>query len=225
MESTFAGIPVKVEYKKTSRLSMTFDKGGTLIVTVPHRATEEDIIRFLGDHRRWIRIHYTKAMAFAEEHADIRIEDGGLVPYLGTDLKVRIGGRSRITRAEDEIIFPDGSGEEEYIAWLKKKAHEYLPSKLALISESTGIPFRRTRISGARKSWGSCSPDGTISLSWRLMMCPPEAIDYVIVHELCHRLHMDHSKEFWAEVESRMPDYRVRRKWLDDNAFLMDLFG
>ena len=106
----------------------------------------------------------------------------------------------------------------------KKKAKEYLPSKLALISESTGIPFRRTRISGAKKSWGSCSPDGTISLSWRLMMCPSEAIDYVIVHELCHRLHMDHSKEFWAEVGSRMPDYKKRKKWLDANSFLMDLF-
>ena len=224
MESTFAGIPVSVEYKKTSRLSMTFDKGGTLIVTVPLRATESDILRFLNDHRRWIRIHYTKAVAFAEAHEDIKVEEGGHLPYLGENLTVHIGGKTRTTKTENEIIFPEGADEEEYIKWLKKKAKEYLPAKLALISESTGIPFRRTRISGAKKSWGSCSPDGTISLSWRLMMCPPEAIDYVIVHELCHRLHMDHSKEFWAEVESRMPDYKKRKKWLDANSFLMDLF-
>lgn len=224
MESTFAGIPVSVEYKKTSRLSMTFDKGGTLIVTVPLRATESDILRFLSDHRRWIRIHYTKAVAFAEAHEDIKVEEGGHLPYLGENLTVHIGGKTRTTKTENEIIFPEGADEEEYIKWLKKKAKEYLPAKLALKSESTGIPFRRTRISGAKKSWGSCSPDGTISLSWRLMMCPPEAIDYVIVHELCHRLHMDHSKEFWAEVESRMPDYKKRKKWLDANSFLMDLF-
>ena len=224
MESTFAGIPVSVEYKKTSRLSMTFDKGGTLIVTVPLRATESDILRFLNDHRRWIRIHYTKAVAFAEAHEDIRVEEGGLLPYLGDNLAVHIGGRTRVTKTDNEITFPEGADETEYVKWLKKKAKEYLPAKLALISESTGITFRRARISGAKKSWGSCSPDGTISLSWRLMMCPPEAIDYVIVHELCHRLHMDHSKEFWAEVESRMPDYKKRKKWLDEGSFLMDLF-
>ena len=224
MEEKFAGIPVKVEYKKTSRLSMTFDKDGTLIVSVPLRATESDILRFLNDHRRWIRIHYTQAVAFAEAHEDIKVEEGGTVPYLGENLTVHIGGRSRITMADGVIVFPEGSSEDEYVKWLKKKAKEYLPSKLALISESTGIPFRRTRISGAKKSWGSCSPDGTISLSWRLMMCPPEEIDYVIVHELCHRLHMDHSKEFWAEVEARMPDYKKRKKWLDANSFLMDLF-
>jgi hypothetical protein len=54
-------------------------------------------------------------------------------------------------------------------------------------------------------------------------MCPPEAIDYVIIHELCHRLHMDHSAEFWAEVEHRMPDYKKQKKWLDDNSYLMDI--
>ena len=75
MEEKFAGIPVKVEYKKTSRLSMTFDKDGTLIVSVPLRATESDILRFLNDHRRWIRIHYTQAVAFAEAHEDIKVEE------------------------------------------------------------------------------------------------------------------------------------------------------
>ena len=122
MESTFAGIPVSVEYKKTSRLSMTFDKGGTLIVTVPLRATESDILRFLSDHRRWIRIHYTKAVAIAEAHEDIKVEEGGHLPYLGENLTVHIGGKTRTTKTENEIIFPEGADEEEYIKWLKKKA-------------------------------------------------------------------------------------------------------
>ena len=86
-----------------------------------------------------------------------------------------------------------------------------------------GITYRDLRISGAKSKWGSCSETGMITLSWRLMMCPKEAIDYVIIHELCHRIHMDHSEDFWNEVEKRMPDYRTWKKWLDDNSYLTEV--
>ena len=225
MENTFAGVPLKVEYKKTrSTMSMTFDKSGTLVVYAPEKTADGDIIRFMSEHRRWIRIHHTKAEAFAENSSDVKVSDGGSIFYLGEKLTVRISGRGRIIKKEQEIIFPEGSTDESFVKWLKKRSREHLAARLTFISEKTGIGYMTLRISGARGSWGSCTSTGTVSLSWRLMMCPPDVIDYVIVHELCHRHHMDHSSEFWNEVEDMMPDYKEKKKWLDDNSYLMDLF-
>lgn len=70
--------------------------------------------------------------------------------------------------------------------------------------------FQRTR-------WGSCSARGDLSFNCLLLLCPPEVLDYVVVHELCHRRHMDHSGRFWAEVAVMLPDYQARRAWLREH--------
>ena len=76
----------------------------------------------------------------------------------------------------------------------------------------TGISVRRQR-----SRWGSCSARGSLNFNCLLMLCPPEIRDYVAVHELCHRLHMNHSAAFWAEVERILPDWKARRRWLRTN--------
>jgi predicted metal-dependent hydrolase len=77
-----------------------------------------------------------------------------------------------------------------------------------------GFEPGKLRISSARTRWGSCSRQGTLSFTWRLVMAPEEVIDYVVVHELCHLRHLNHSKAFWGLVEGILPDYKVRRAWL-----------
>ena len=73
------------------------------------------------------------------------------------------------------------------------------------------------RIAAQKTRWGSCSSTGTLSFNWRLMLAPPQVLDYVVVHELCHLCEMNHSPAFWSLVGSILPDYKVRRKWLTDN--------
>jgi hypothetical protein len=77
-----------------------------------------------------------------------------------------------------------------------------------------GVAFRRIRIGGQRTVWGSCSSRGTLSFNWRLALAPPEALDYVVVHELCHLRVPNHSQRFWRLLESVRPDWRERRDWL-----------
>ncbi len=202
---------------------MRFDRDGVLNISAPSKMPMEEVRLFVEKHKRWIRTHYVKTVGEAENRVKISVEDGGTVMYLGEVLSVRICEKKRPVKIGNELLFPEGAGMEDYYKWLKKASKEYLTVRLDTIAYEAGISYSALKINSARTRWGSCNENGIISLSWRLMMCPKEAIDYVIIHELCHRIHMDHSKDFWEEVEKRMPGYRAQKKWLNDNSYLMEV--
>ena len=103
--------------------------------------------------------------------------------------------------------------EKRYI----QAAKDYFPKRAAYYLPFTGGSFQRITIRDQKTRWGSCSARGTLSFNWRLMLAPPAVLDYVVVHELCHLTHMNHSPAFWALVESVCPDYRIHRKWLKEH--------
>lgn len=105
----------------------------------------------------------------------------------------------------------------EEIRELAQRAAEYIPEKTAFYASLIGVNYGRITIRNQRTRWGSCSSRGNLNFNCLLMLTPPEIIDYVIVHELCHRREMNHSPLFWREVEKVLPDYKRRRKWLKDN--------
>ena len=100
---------------------------------------------------------------------------------------------------------------------LKRRAREILPARAAHFAHLAGVTYGNITIRSQKSRWGSCSSRGNLSFNCLLMLAPPEVLDYVVVHELCHRLEMNHSPRFWAEVERVLPDYRTRRKWLKDH--------
>jgi predicted metal-dependent hydrolase len=81
-------------------------------------------------------------------------------------------------------------------------------------ADRLGVAYRRIRIGGQRTLWGSCSPRGTLSFNWRLVLAPPDVVDYVVVHELCHLLVPNHSQSFWSLLERHRPGWREQRAWL-----------
>lgn len=103
--------------------------------------------------------------------------------------------------------------EQRYIA----AAKEYFPKRAAYFQQFTGGSYSRITVRDQKTRWGSCSARGTLSFNWRLMLAPPAILDYVVVHELCHLTHMNHSAAFWQKVESVYPDYRTARQWLKDH--------
>ncbi|MBO5209101.1 MAG: M48 family metallopeptidase [Lachnospiraceae bacterium] len=99
----------------------------------------------------------------------------------------------------------------------KDAARDYIPKRVAYFQTMTGGQYARITIRDQKTRWGSCSGNGTLSFNWRLMLAPPAILDYVVVHELCHLTHMNHSAAFWAAVESVYPDYKTARKWLKEH--------
>jgi predicted metal-dependent hydrolase len=100
-------------------------------------------------------------------------------------------------------------------AWYRREAKHRLPARLAPYARTLGVEPKRISIRGQRTRWGSCSSQGTICLNWRLLLLPSDLCDYILVHELCHLRHLDHSAQFWALVESVFPDYAQREDRLE----------
>ncbi|MDO5156863.1 MAG: SprT family zinc-dependent metalloprotease [Eubacteriales bacterium] len=103
---------------------------------------------------------------------------------------------------------------------LKKLANhalEYIPKRVKYFAPIVGVDYGRITIRNQKTRWGSCSGKGNLNFNCLLMLAPTEVIDYVVVHELCHRIEMNHSKAFWSEVERVLPDYKSAKKWLKDN--------
>jgi predicted metal-dependent hydrolase len=104
---------------------------------------------------------------------------------------------------------------------LRKLAAEELPDQVMELAARYDIKVSRVIVRNQKSRWGSCSRNGTISLNWRLIQTPTFVSDYIILHELAHRRHMDHSDRFWQEVERLCPDYRVAERWLKTNRLLL----
>lgn len=96
-------------------------------------------------------------------------------------------------------------------------AREYIPKRVEYYHTLTGGSYEKITIRDQKTRWGSCSNNGTLSFNYRLMLAPPRVLDYVVVHELCHLTHMNHSREFWDMVASILPEYKEYRKWLKEN--------
>lgn len=105
----------------------------------------------------------------------------------------------------------------QQLADLRRRAAEVIPERAAFFASKMGVAHGRITIRSQRSRWGSCSSKGNLNFNCLLMLTPPEVIDYVVVHELCHRIEMNHSPRFWAQVERILPDYRTQKEWLKQN--------
>ncbi len=116
--------------------------------------------------------------------------------------------------ARRQSAFPGFTRHE--VEELANRAMEDIPARVARFAPLVGVSYGRITIRNQISRWGSCSSQGNLSFNCLLMLCPPEIADYVVVHELCHRRHMNHSAAFWAEVARVIPDYKARRSWLKE---------
>lgn len=118
-------------------------------------------------------------------------------------------------REAEQKALPKFSMQE--IKELANKALAYIPERVKYYAPIVGVNYTRITIRNQKTRWGSCSSKGGLNFNCLLMLTPPEVVDYVVVHELCHRKEMNHSKAFWDEVEKVLPDYKSAKRWLREN--------
>ena len=112
-------------------------------------------------------------------------------------------------------IHLDAAQEKE----LRERAKSVLAQRTAYFARQIGVTYGKITVRDQKTRWGSCSQTGNLNFNFRLILAPPEVLDYVVVHELCHRRQMNHSAQFWQEVAQVLPDYRKRKAWLTENGW------
>ena len=212
--------------KKT--LEITLDPQQGVIVRSPARTPRREITALVQKRAEWILSHATEDILRPTPR---RFTDVETLFYMGREIPIATcaTAASGVTANLENDTFwiespadlPEDERTEKSRAaierWYRRKASRLLPEIVAQwqAKVSSKKPAQ-VLIRNQRKRWGSCSSDGSIRLNWRIIMAEPALIDYVVVHELAHLAVMDHSPRFWKQVEHALPDYRARRKRLNE---------
>jgi predicted metal-dependent hydrolase len=207
-------------------------------VRVPQSLAQRRIRALVAEKRDWVERKLEvseqkrRAIAAHEERSE-HLDNGSLILIQGRHISLDLREDQQMSVAEEagQLIVrgPDAmSGEPEQRRalveqWLYARAVEELHFCVNVYKQKVGASPSTLQIKDYRARWGSCKPDGSIQLNWRLIHAPMHIMDYVVVHELCHLLEMNHSPRFWSEVERVDPQYRIKRQWLKDNGWRLTL--
>ena len=215
---TCAGTDVPLKYipnLRAKRLSLRFSlKDATLILTHPPRTAEPQIKAFLNHCGPWVERQLQKV---AETPS---INPGEKITLYGDVFECILDPLRKkpvLCKVTQTLRLPQRYTQKDLYDFFKKIAVEKLTPLLETSVKALGQKVEKVMIRDTRSRWGSCSGRKSISLSWRLILVPPEVARYVCIHETAHLIHMNHSKAFWQVVEEFCPAYRSHRKWLKIN--------
>jgi predicted metal-dependent hydrolase len=223
-------IPYRIRRSERARRARILVDGDGVEVVLPRRFPLRDVEPFVEEKRAWIERTLRRLRESETELPAPRLEDGGLVPYLGESLRLSVRvepGRQRehVARRGDELrvalpadaqrLLPsDNALRAALERWYRKRARAEVAPRLDAACARAGTFYTRLQIRGQRTRWASCSSSGAMSFNWRLLLAPAEILDYVVEHEVAHLELLDHSPRFWRLLASRCPDWREHEAWL-----------
>lgn len=203
-------------------LALTVDRDGRLTVRAPLHLPVSQIEAFVKQKQEWIEKTQARLQSLPPRATRLTLREGESVPYLGRSLSLHLAAVRHIACQDEQLMVPlDTPSLAPVIRWLEDQARRELQTRTHTQSQKLGLTPGTLRLSRAHGRWGSMSTRGTLSLNRSLIFCPPEVMDYVIIHELCHIAHPNHSAAFWARVDQHCPSYRARRDWLKTHSSLI----
>lgn len=215
-------------------LAITVHPDNRVIVAAPATYPQKNIVEFVQKKSDWVRKIIAANLQRMQQTQVKRFETGEKILYMGREYTLRVerGPSPRVTLEDGHICvrLPAGSTASEPLevkhhlrGWYLACALAKVKEKVPLYANRIGVNPGFVTIKSMKSRWGSCSIRGRISLAWNIIMAPEQILDYLIVHELCHMVHHNHSAEYWGLVESIIPDHRERRKWLRENGNRLSL--
>lgn len=216
---------------RAKRINITV-ANGQVKVTVPRGTSPDQARRFVEAKQNWIWKHVQDYQKKApNQPLEKNFEAGEHFLYLGESYPLRIiytpssAGQIELNQEGIWLFLPAGLPQADRANkikailhnWYKAQARTVFSNKLANYAEQLQVTYHTLRIKEQKTKWGSCSHRANINLNWKLIMAPEAVIDYVLIHELAHLRHMNHSPEFWQVVANCQPAYFANRKWLKEH--------
>jgi predicted metal-dependent hydrolase len=206
---------------KRKTLALQIDKQGVLIVRAPKCLSVIQIEKFIEQKSAWIIKKQSEIITRTRDFEPKNFEEGELFLYLGEPHTLQFNSDvDGVRRCDQYLALPTSSkpkAEKQIVAWYKQQAFNVFTDRVAYFAEQYNFDYKVVAISSAKTRWGSCTGDDKIRLAWRLVMAPLEIIDAVVVHELCHTIHKNHSKQFWDLVLEIFPQYKKCNAWLKEH--------
>jgi predicted metal-dependent hydrolase len=218
----------KLIRSKRRTIALIIERDGSFTVRAPMRAPHTAIESFIQQKVDWVTRTRDKMKSMPRESTmERQYIDGEKFLFLGSSFELKL-----VELQKHPLHFDSGftlrrsaqtRGEQVFTRWYKESAFEIITERVMQYAQQYSFTPKQVKISSAKTRWGSCSPNGTLNFTWRLVMAPPDVIDYVVVHELAHLRVKNHSSKFWKEVGSIYPEYKKQRKWLRENGEKLNL--
>jgi predicted metal-dependent hydrolase len=211
---------------KRKTLSISINPDLVIRVKAPYWVTNHDIEEFILKNSEWIKNKLSQ-MSKRPKVEPKKYMNGEKFLFLGKEVQLRFSlGRDFIITETDELLAPSLFADDPrdmIITWYKKQAEKIITDRCSIISKIVGVKPIKIKINSAKSRWGSCSRKGNLNFTWRLIMAPLPVVDYVVLHELVHLIHHNHSKEYWEVISRFMPNYMEAEKWLKNNHIYINI--
>lgn len=220
------GFQYKIVRRKKSRsVIVKIGKDNSVIVSAPYNAPKGFILSFLEESKNRI----LKAIS-ENKFVPKKFEEGENFFYLGKKYSLRIvEGEVDVKLEEDSLVvsLPYKDNISLYVEdilewWYKKEALSICYERVLFYTDKIGVVPNNIRTKKMKSRWGSCSSKKNLNFNWKIIMAPPRVVDSIVVHEMCHLIHLNHSKDFWHTVEKVFPDFKEAHKWLSIHGDSLD---
>jgi len=210
--------------------------GDRVRISAPKNASTKQLEELLHTKQAWILKHWLESQEM--QHRPLRqYIDGEKFPYQGqvielsirrhahTSIRVNLEGQVLVVHLPHDLLDYGrlSNVQESVMAWYKVQARRVFMNKIDEQEKRMQVTHHDFRLKDQKTRWGSCSSKGNLNLNWRIIMAPEEVIDYLIIHELAHLTHPNHSERFWQRVAVFMPEYPLWRMWLKDHGHELSL--
>ena len=208
-------------------MQITVERSGALSIVAPSTVPEQHLIDFVEEKLLWIHTKIEEKASLQKKAPVKEFVDGEGFLYLGKSYRLRLVDKQLI-----DLSLKNGRfclrqsaihrGREVFVSWYARRAQNWFEKQVAEHANRMDVAVKEVAVQDLGFRWGSFGADGRVSFHWKAILLPPRIAQYVVIHELAHALHPDHSARFWMKVEQHLPDWRWRKTWLAENGIQVE---
>lgn len=227
---TFKDIEYTLKRSDRKTASIYIERDGQVSVLVPKGLSKARIEELLESKRKWIYRNQAEWHDLNATRVQREYVNGEGFLYLGRTYRLKL-----VDQQDEPLMLKNGyfclmsnngsapDADSAFKEFYRTKGKDRIPDRVAFFERRMGVESKSITVMELKNRWASCTPGGKLNFHWKCMMAPPTVLDYIVVHELAHLIHANHTEAFWNEVDKVLPDYGDRKEWLRIHGAGMDL--